>query len=58
VKGGRTPAEASMRLLREPFRPQWTPFMAEAYRQRRHAAWTPFLNGMGHTAFEASPINN
>ncbi len=58
VKGGRTPAEASMRLLREPFRPQWTPFMAEAYRQRRHAAWTPFLNGMGHAAFEASPINN
>jgi hypothetical protein len=47
-----------MRLLREPFRPQWTPFMAEAYRQRRHAAWTPFLNGIGHAAFEASPINN
>jgi len=58
VKGGRTPAEASMRLLREPFRPQWTPFMAEAYRQRRHAAWTPFLNGVGHAAFEAGPINN
>jgi len=43
LKGGRTPIEAGMRLLREPFRPQWTPFMAEAYRQRRHAAWTPFL---------------
>ena len=50
VKGGRTPTEAGMRLLREPFRPQWTPFMAEASRQRRHDAWIPFLNGFGHTA--------
>ena len=32
--------------------------MAEAYRQPRHAAWTPFLNGVGHAAFEAGPINN
>jgi hypothetical protein len=32
--------------------------MAEAYRQRRHAAWTPFLSGTGHATFEASPINN
>ena len=55
VKGGRTPAEAGMRLLREPFRPQWTPFMAEAYRQRRHDAWIPFLSGSGYVAFEASP---
>ena len=46
-----------MRLLREPFRPQWTPFMAEAYRQRRHDAWTPFLSGMGHVAFEFSQAN-
>ena len=54
TKGGRTPAEAGMRLLREPFRPQWTPFMAEAYRQRRHEAWVPFLGGMEHEVIEAS----
>lgn len=53
TKGGRTPTEAGMRLLREPFRPQWTPFMADAYRQRRHEAWVPFLGGMGHEAVEA-----
>jgi 5-methylcytosine-specific restriction endonuclease McrA len=52
VKGGRTPGEAGMRLLRQPFRPQWTPFMAEAYRQRRHESWLPFLNGF-HEAGEA-----
>jgi len=57
VKGGRTPIEAGMRLLREPFRPQWTPFMAEAYRQRRHDAWMPYLSGIGHVAFEASQAN-
>jgi 5-methylcytosine-specific restriction endonuclease McrA len=57
VKGGRTPAEAGMRLLREPFRPQWTPFMAEAYRQRRHEAWVPFLGGMGHEGVEASHVS-
>lgn len=57
VKGGRTPNEAGMRLLREPFRPQWTPFMAEAYRQRRHDAWMPFLSGVGQVAFEAGQAN-
>jgi 5-methylcytosine-specific restriction endonuclease McrA len=57
IKGGRTPTEAGMRLLREPFRPQWTPFMAEAYRQRRHDSWIPFLSGMGHVSFEAGQAN-
>jgi 5-methylcytosine-specific restriction endonuclease McrA len=50
VKGGRTPSEAGMRLLRQPYRPQWTPFMAEAYRQRRHESWLPFLSGFDHGA--------
>src|SRR6185503_3179265 len=44
-------------FLRDPNRPQWTPFMAEAYRQRRHEAWTPFLSGIGHVSFEASQVN-
>ena len=32
---------------REPFRPQWTPFMVEAFSQRRHEAGLPFLSGDG-----------
>lgn len=45
-KGGRSPAEASMRLIRQPFRPQWTPFMIEAFSPRRHKEWLPFLSGV------------
>jgi 5-methylcytosine-specific restriction endonuclease McrA len=46
LKGGRTPAEAGMRLIRLPFRPEWTPFMAETYSLRRHKEWLPFLSGV------------
>ena len=46
LKGGRTPAEAGMRLIRQPFRPQWTPFMIEAFSPRRHKEWLPFLSGV------------
>jgi len=44
TKGSRTPGEAGMRLVRPPYRPQWTPFVVETYRQRRHADWLPFLS--------------
>ena len=44
-KGSKTPAEANMRLVRRPYRPQWTPFVAEAYRVRRNESWLPFLAG-------------
>jgi 5-methylcytosine-specific restriction endonuclease McrA len=43
-KGGRTPEEAGMRLLARPTRPQWTPFMAEAFSLRRYREWGPFLS--------------
>jgi len=43
TKGSRTPSEAGMRLVRSPYRPQWTPFVVDTYRQRRHADWLPFL---------------
>jgi 5-methylcytosine-specific restriction endonuclease McrA len=43
TKGNRTPGEAGMRLVRSPYRPQWTPFVVETYRQRRHEDWLPFL---------------
>jgi 5-methylcytosine-specific restriction endonuclease McrA len=43
TKGNRTPSEAGMRLVRSPYRPQWTPFVVDTYRQRRHMDWLPFL---------------
>src|SRR5262249_34665904 len=62
LKGGRTPAEAGMRLIRHPFRPQWRPlmveafhpprhnegppFLVEAFSPRRHKEWLPFLSGV------------
>jgi len=46
LKGGRTPAEAGMRLVRQPRRPQWTPFMTETYSLRRYKEWMPFLSAV------------
>ncbi|MCW5891831.1 MAG: HNH endonuclease [bacterium] len=46
VKGGRTPVQAGMKLIRLPYRPQWTPFMLEAFSLRRHKEWLPFLSGV------------
>jgi 5-methylcytosine-specific restriction endonuclease McrA len=43
-KGGRTPDQAGMRLLRRPRRPEWTPFMAETFSPRRYREWMPFLS--------------
>jgi len=43
-KGGRTPEEAGMRLLRPPRRPEWTPFMLETFSFRRYREWLPFLS--------------
>lgn len=43
-KGGRTPAQARMALLRPPRRPEWTPFMVETFSLRRYREWLPFLS--------------
>lgn len=43
-KGCRTPAQASMRLLRPPRRPEWTPFMLRTFSLRRYKEWGPFLS--------------
>ena len=43
-KGGRTPEEASMALIRRPRRPEWTPFSAEMFSLRRYREWMPFLS--------------
>jgi len=43
-KGGRTPAQAGMYLLRPPRRPEWTPFMLESFSPRRYKEWAPFVS--------------
>jgi 5-methylcytosine-specific restriction endonuclease McrA len=42
-KGDRTPREAGMLLVRRPFRPQWSPFVARSHRFKRYDDWLPFL---------------
>lgn len=42
-KGGRTPAEANMKLLRKPVRPRWSPILALAFSPSRPPEWEPFL---------------
>jgi hypothetical protein len=43
-KGGRTPEEARMRLLRQPTRPRWTPMFRSATRRAFYREWRPFLS--------------
>jgi 5-methylcytosine-specific restriction endonuclease McrA len=43
-KGGRTPEQAGMRLLRKPVRPRWTPFFRGASRRVTYREWLPFLS--------------
>ncbi|MBI4515828.1 MAG: HNH endonuclease [Deltaproteobacteria bacterium] len=43
-KGGRTPDQAGMRLLRAPRRPEWTPFMMQTFSLRHYEEWVPFLS--------------
>jgi 5-methylcytosine-specific restriction endonuclease McrA len=43
-KGGRTPEQARMRLIRVPSRPEWTPFMIHNFSLRRYKEWAPFVD--------------
>jgi 5-methylcytosine-specific restriction endonuclease McrA len=45
-KGGRTPEEARMILVRRPRRPEWTPFSADMFSLRRYQEWMPFLSAV------------
>jgi len=45
-KGGRTPEEAGMRLLKPPTRPRWTPFTMDGFSLRRYREWTPYLDSV------------
>jgi 5-methylcytosine-specific restriction endonuclease McrA len=42
-KGGRTPAQARLRLQTAPARPRWTPLMNIAVSSTRYLEWRPFL---------------
>ncbi len=43
-KGGRTPKQARMKLVRAPVRPKWTPLTHLMMTSVRYEEWRPFLN--------------
>jgi 5-methylcytosine-specific restriction endonuclease McrA len=45
-KGGRTPDQSGMTLLKQPIRPAWTPFVARNLAGSGYHEWKPFLRGI------------
>ncbi|MEM7392638.1 MAG: HNH endonuclease, partial [Verrucomicrobiota bacterium] len=43
-KANRTPEEANMRLLREPQKPPWRPFLEITFTHKPHQSWRHFLD--------------
>lgn len=43
-KGGRTPDQAGMRLLKKPVRPRWVPLFRGAARRVTYREWLPFIS--------------
>ena len=43
-KGGRTPVQAGMRLIRRPTKPRWTPVLGVLGGREGHPEWRPFLS--------------
>ena len=43
-KGGRTPAEASMKLIRRPFEPKFSPLIRLKIKRRKYWSWRQFLD--------------
>ncbi|AKQ66689.1 HNH endonuclease family protein [Myxococcus hansupus] len=43
-KGGRTPEQANLKLLKKPVRPRWTPLFRGATRKVTYREWLPFLH--------------
>lgn len=43
-KGGHTPEEAGMKLIRPPVRPHWTPFTEMKLRDVKFDSWKPYFN--------------
>src|SRR5271166_1794498 len=56
-KGGRTPEEANMLLMRRPRRPEWTPLTTEVSVFRRYREWIPFLNTVDAAYWNTELIN-
>jgi len=52
-KGGRTPEEAGMKLLRRPSRPRWTPFNVDGFSLRRYREWLPFIDSVDASYWNA-----
>jgi hypothetical protein len=43
-KGGRTPVQANLKLIRRPEKPRWTPIVGLLGGRKGHPEWWPFLN--------------
>ncbi len=43
-KGGRTPTQAGMRLIRKPARPRWSPVLSVVNGREGYPEWRPFLS--------------
>lgn len=43
-KGGRTPVQAFMRLVRQPVRPRWSPLLSVMNGREGYPEWRPFLS--------------
>jgi len=43
-KGGKTPQEARMKLLRPPLKPKWTPLVQAGGSHAKYQEWLPFLS--------------
>ena len=43
-KGGRTPSQAGMRLIRKPARPRWSPVLTVVNGREGYPEWRPFLS--------------
>ncbi len=43
-KGGRTPEQAGMKLIKRPKKPEWTPYATFNFKHVLYKEWAPFLN--------------
>jgi hypothetical protein len=57
-KGGRTPEEAGMKLVRKPRRPEWTPYSLDTFNPKHCRAWLPFLNLVDSAYWNTELIEN
>ncbi len=52
-KGGRTPAQARMKLRTRPARPRWTPLSHLRVSTARYEQWRPFLSAVDASYWNA-----